>query len=277
MGSEGWWRTALAKDRGNFWSKSLDESLFGASPAKRARHERFQLAGSASDSFEQITRLHTATYPSARRPVARRPTPADRSALRRDYEREAVRGTRFWKRVERRTARSEAALRSEQAADAADKRARAGRKARQAELDRDWEALLRHDRSAVLRALAGAFKIAPYRSRAFGATDDEALVFVEFDDLSVPFEEPSFTPTGKLTVRKLTKTARNNLYCEGVAAITINAVQRSLAASPGARYATAVTLRYGSADPVAWLRLPCDADDDSGLLALCTGSDGGSA
>lgn len=254
------WRRDLKTDK-SFWDKSLDQWLF-PTPATQERRWNFESVGIERDNFARVTRIHRDDVPVAQRPLASPPTLTNRAGRRRLYERQAIKGIGIWKQKERRHARAAAALRSERDADASDAKARTQTAKKQAELDLQWEALLRHERAAVLDALAHTFKNVPYQTLAYASSDDGALVFVAFHDFEVPSHEPDLTPTGKLTTRKLTKTERNQLYVEALAAVTINAARRALAASPGGDHAAAVS--FGSAargwGPVSWLRLLRDED-----------------
>jgi hypothetical protein len=140
--------------------------------------------------------------------------------------------------------------------DAEDVRLEEDRRARQREFDRQLAPLLNHEETAALASLHELFVGFPHEVVAIVPTTSGSLVLIVYDERGVPYGEPSFTPSGKLTVRKLSQTARNHLRHEGVAAATDNAARQALAATPGSSSATAVTLRRTTVglEPIAWLR-----------------------
>jgi hypothetical protein len=255
---ESWWEACLRREC-SFWNVSLDEYVFGPTPAKKERYANFAAAGRSNDAFERFTDTlreeFTNGVPPLTKPTIRPATPCDRDEVRRSLEREALKGMRIWRRGERKRARAEAGMRLEQTADQIDRSRRDAVLAQQAELDRSWESLWKHERLSVLRSLEDAFKRAPYDARVYGASDEAVLVFVSYSDAAVPYCRPDLTPTGKLTTRKLTKTDRNSHYAHAVMLVTYSAARRALAAAPAANEATAVVFQYFPHGAAAWVCL----------------------
>jgi hypothetical protein len=231
--------------------------------AAKERYRKFQAAGTANETAVRLKQLHQEAVPHAKRPTAAGPRLCDREELRREYERQAVAGVPVWKREERRMLAAGAAISAEQAASAADERARIEMDAVQAELDLRWEELENHKCESVLEALEDSFRHAPYNTLAVGRLPDGALVLVALDESRVPDVEPDLTETGMLTVRRLSKTRWNHHYSEAVAATTVNAARRALAATPASEHATAVTYRRLGDEwqPIAWLCLTRSQDE----------------
>lgn len=266
MGREerAWWHQALKTTERGWGEKSLGELLGIPSASEATRNVRsqerrstFAAAGAQHDVFARVTHMYREQVPVAEKPLAPPPSLANREAMRRSYGREARKGISLWKRTARREARTAAAVRADRDADGADEKAQAKTAAIQAQLDLQWEALQRHERGAVLEALATAFSDFPDQTVAYAAIDNGSAVFVLFRDSVVPYSKPDLTPTGRLTVRKINKTDRNWLCSEAVASITINAARRALAATPGGSHASAVALQAGGLgyEAIAWIRI----------------------
>jgi hypothetical protein len=221
-----------------------------------ARYLQFEEAIQENAALDQILQAHMTPIESSLPPRASEPEPVNESAIRRKREREAKRGIRIWHRADRRAAR-------EAAADIAAREARAerGRRQRacekqQEELDEQWAALLDNEAGAVSDAIVNSLADTPYPVLAVGASASTAVAFVGFPDVDVvPDRFPASTPTGRPTVRKRSKTERNELYAEALASFTLANAKKVLGVAPGAQSVVVVTLRpYGSEDgwePVA--------------------------
>jgi hypothetical protein len=263
-----WWYDALKSDDRGWGEKSLGELLGVPSNAEirrnasRAdRHARFAGAIAEHEAYKRLARISAGHAVRTKLPPAQL---TDRDKLRREFERKATKGIRFWKRAARQAARHESAIQAEEAADKADAKARAERNDAQAKLTRSLRPLRDHEPDAVIESLRQLFKSFPHEVLAVGATEDGALVVVAVYDHVVPTVEPNYTPTGRLTSHKLKKSERNWLYCGLVATATINAARQALAAAPGAAEATCMTVRSkeGALEPVALLRLERGEDGD---------------
>jgi hypothetical protein len=209
----------------------------------------------SADRLDELRREHAAESALATlrafhrrdvKPARRRKvhvTPVDRDVLRREHERRALQGTRLWHRSERRRRRENAARDAAIAADEEQRALVARAEARQRELDAAWEALLRNERTAVIAALETAFEDEPYSVLGLAMSKREAIALTAFPGVEdvVSEREPATTPRGRPTLRKRSKTARNDLYAEAVAAFTLHVARRALAATPGAAEGAAIT------------------------------------
>jgi hypothetical protein len=226
------------------------------------RRKRFAAAGAEHDAFGRFTDLYLVPVKSAVKAAAPDAEVTNRRALRRSYGREAVKGVPIWQLGQRRSARSEAAVRALRDADQLDQRARDEVVAAQARLDQEWQALHENEPGAVLNSLAAAFNRFPFPSLAVAAREDEAIVFVVLDEDIVPMVEPGVTPTGRLTARKIKKSDRNWHLLEAIASVCIHGSRRALAAAPGCSVGTCVVVRDAARgyEPVAALRLSRSSD-----------------
>jgi hypothetical protein len=244
--------------------RTVSRSTGGGSAASEQRLLEIQECALENEALDWILAMHSQPVLDATRPLAPAPEPVDREALRRRREREAANGIRLWHRTARREARQRGAAVAREEADAEERRRVEEVASEQAGLDHEWNALLQHDSPAVLAALERAFNETTYPAIGLGATEDAAIVFVGFRDSDVvPDREVALTPTGRPTLKKRSKTVRNQLYAEALAAFTLGNARLSLASTPGAKQAVVVALRpfltTDGWEAVARIRVPREA------------------
>jgi hypothetical protein len=108
------------------------------------------------------------------------------------------------------------------------------------------ERLLAGDRAASERAVATALGELPSPARVVGWHGEAVVLAVTAPEPdAVPEREPDWTAGGKPTTRKLSQTERNEQRAELVAAITVAAARRALAAAPGVPLAVAAAVDNG--------------------------------
>ena len=89
------------------------------------------------------------------------------------------------------------------------------------------------DPAAVELAVRHALRALPFSAALAGLNGSVASIAVALPPAedAVPEREPSFTPTGKATSRKLNSGQRNDLFCELVCGAALSAARRSMAAA----------------------------------------------
>lgn len=225
---------------------------------RRHRHDQ---AEAEMNRFRQLLRMHdrrrkapeplTAPDRSLKEPVA--PVPPSRPDDQLVFE-DLVASVPTWQRgvrkVAKRLARQQAdrifelaeeayraeseayrfALEQHQAAVAHAEQERAGEDRL---LERSHKRLLEGDPAASARAIDAALLKMPFAARLVGWVDDRAVIAVQVPGLeAVPEIEPSRTPTGKPSVRKIPKGERSDLHAQMVAGETLAAAAAALAAAP---------------------------------------------
>ena len=180
---------------------------------------------------------------SARRRQAPAPEAVDIRPLVAEHNAVALDGVGRFSFYERRVARELArATAQHQAELERDRRARE-HAAEQARLDEQWERLNANDPDAVLTAVGSG--LAGTTARAIAAEDDYVLValVIEEPEALVPERKEDYTPTGKLSVKKRSKTERNEFYADALASASVAAARRAFAAAPGIEHVDLVVVR----------------------------------
>ncbi|MEP7333755.1 MAG: hypothetical protein ABI692_16890 [Terracoccus sp.] len=215
--------------------------------------QRAQQVADVAASERSLTTLHYAEFPESSRqvlPVPPRPDPATVESVRRELYQGATAGVSVWKRTLRKQAKTWA---GQQASSEAERRYTGGVVAAQLEqwhLDQQWQALLAHDPNTVIPAVDEAFADNASDSTCVDAgTDPEtgaryvtAVVGYGGIDL-VPEHRPDTTPGGKPTLRKRTKTNRNDLYATAVASTVLATAKEALAVAVAATEARVLVVR----------------------------------
>lgn len=239
-----------------------------------------------------ITALVDELTPYGSPPVAPEAEHADRAALERELMASAFQDVPRWKMSARRAIRDEVREKASRQAEAEDHRAAADRKKLQDALDAKWAELsaLRaqadHEleewvkeedrRQQELRAAQQAKLDAEWQQLAqagpdtatetlrraldqpgftvLGVADDTAVVVVACPDIDdvISDQEPDTTSTGRPTVRKRSKTRRNDLYFSAIASRVLAAVGRALSATPAVNTITCVAVRPNRATSPPW-------------------------
>lgn len=155
---------------------------------------------------------------------------------------EQQRLTSVWNVLEERRARVERDVQDE--ASAEQRRRGEAQRTEQTELDREWQALLANDPETVIAVLEEAFEdneapAAPIDCRESGIT-----VMLRFSSTEViPERRPDVTPSGRPTLKKRSKTDRNELYLEALGSNVLATVREAFAVAPNIGEARVVVIR----------------------------------
>ncbi|MDL5160192.1 hypothetical protein [Actinomycetospora termitidis] len=197
-----------------------------------------------------LTSLHLDQFEPASRPVAPSPEPVDERSIRRRCEQEALRGVSVFARRERRAAHERAAAIAQQEIDHETLARASARDQAQRGLDAEWRALTAHEPSAVHAALEEAFEDNQSPATCVDVDRDHrrrfATVVLLFGDVEqVPEKEPGTTPTGRPTIRKRSKTARNELYVRAMSSSVLATVKEGFAVAPSVDEFRVVVVAHG--------------------------------
>ncbi|MEU0886169.1 DUF4236 domain-containing protein [Lentzea sp. NPDC005914] len=224
-------------------------STVGTSQRTLAQAAKAEFAEQLRTALLSILNLHRQDFPPATRPIAPAPTPVAADEVRRKHQKHALAGIGLFQR----TARREAKARAEAAAAAEIQELSARRSAEQAQhqsdLDQWWEALQANDETVVLEVLSAAFEDNEAPAAPVGVDGSEltAVVLVPTVDI-VPEKKPTTTAAGNLSLKKLTKTERNNLHLMLVASHMLLTVREVLAVAPGLTAVRVVALQQSRVD-----------------------------
>jgi HEAT repeat protein len=155
----------------------------------------------------------------------------------------------IWEALQSREAEARTAVEAEVERLSAE--ARAERDREQAALDAEWQQLIDNDPATAIDALEAAFAdngapATPIDCDPVTGTATVTMLFGHPD--LVPERTPAMTPGGKPTLRKRTKSDRNDLYLNALASNVLATVKEGFAVAPGLAAITVLVVRR---DPFA--------------------------
>lgn len=194
--------------------------------------------------LEQMVSIHQQEFPIAQRPVAPPIQPVDSEAILKRHQKEQLRGIPIHRFGERKKAKAQAqALAEEEVRNEEEARERE-RAAYQAELDDLWDALLANDPQAVLETLDASFADNAAPAVPVNCEDGRATVVMLIEgEEAVPEKRPTFTPTGRPTLKKFTQTEKSQFYQAWLASNLLVTLKEAFAVAPSLTAVTAVVLR----------------------------------
>lgn len=222
-------------------------STSAASHAGASRIAEMEECALDNAALQAVMELHREPGKPAIRALVAPWEAVDRGALAKKYGKEAVKGLRLWQRTERRQALQAARLEAEEDSRAEDERRerKQEQEQEQAELDATWEALCAHEPAVVVRVLTASFERTPFNVLASAAGAASATVLAEFPGIAlVPDRALGTTPTGRPSLRKRSKTTRNELYADALASFTLAVARCAFNFLPGASTVSVVALRH---------------------------------
>ncbi|WP_337001319.1 MULTISPECIES: hypothetical protein [unclassified Microbacterium] len=180
-----------------------------------------------------ITAIHEEEFTAAQRPMVPPPMPVDEAAIRRAYTEAALKGVSVFRRSVRKALTADAAARATAAAAQESAERRIACHQEQARLDRLWEALLRNDPSVVMDQLGSAFEDNKAPAAPLGVDGSEATLTVLIPgEHTMPEQVPGHTAAGNVSIRKMTKRERDELYTLLVAGYLLVTVKEAFAVAP---------------------------------------------
>ena len=208
---------------------------------KRVQHE--QQIAEAAKKEQQLISVHLEGFPPAQPQQAPEPEPVDRHAVLKDFTKQAVRDTPWYKFSERRAAKEKAIQQAEEAIQKEERHRADAQAEEQARLDESWRKLLSNDPKTVLASLEEAFEDNP-PAAPINCEGDEAtlMMLYESPDL-VPDRKPALTPTGKPTLHKRSKTERNTFYAFSLASNVLATVKETFAVAPAIDRVAVIVVR----------------------------------
>jgi hypothetical protein len=214
-----------------------------AAAAKREAAEEL------SRALERLWHLHRQDFAVLTGPGTPFLPPVDVAAVKAAHLQRALAGVRWFRRAERKSARSNAAVTAAEEVAALEATREAELSRLQQDLDRDWAALRANAPEVVLAALASAFEDNEAPAAAVGVDEAEVSLVVLVPGLeAVPERTPDTTPAGNLTLRKMTKSQRCQLHSTLVAAHVLLTVKEALAVAPGLSACRIVAIQHSGQD-----------------------------
>jgi hypothetical protein len=238
-------------------SRAMSSGL-AAVRRERIVAEKQQAAAELQQQFAEILTLHRADFPPNSPPVAPPPSPVNAGAIQQQHEQAALAGVSIFKFGARKAAKATAAANAAAAIAAEQARAIAQHEAQQRDLDAAWARLLGNDPDTVLATLEDAFEDNEAPSAAVAVEQGEvSLLVLVPDEAAVPDRTPTTTEAGNLSLKKMTKADRAELYKELVCGHILVTVRETFAVAPGLESALVIALRRTPPDAYGRLHLEC--------------------
>jgi hypothetical protein len=129
--------------------------------------------------------------------------------------------------------------------DAEKERRSAERASEQAELDAEWARLQANEPMTTIVALEQAFADNESPAAPINCEGNRTTVVMQFSQPEeiVPERKPAFTPGGKRTLKKRTKTEINVLYLEALGSNVLATVKEAFAVAPGTEIVQMLVIR----------------------------------
>jgi hypothetical protein len=259
-------RSAVSRSRASGGASGGAQRVTLAQLERQARAAaREQEIAAVAATEKVLTELHLEQFPDATRtvlPLPPVPTAADLAERRAAAARQAVAGIGWFKRAERRAATAAATTALDDLARREHLAAVISTQRQQIDVDADWQALQDHAPQTVIAAVDQAFADNASDSTCVDAGRDEltgaayvtCVVVFGTADL-VPEQKPALTPGGKPTLRKRTKTDRNEVYTRALASTVLATAKEALAVAPATDEARVLVIRKdaGAATPADYV------------------------
>jgi hypothetical protein len=198
---------------------------------------------------------------SAQRHTAPLAPAVDERRVLRQIERNLLSGVGWFKLDERGSLRRLAASTAASELSRERERRESLRRAQQDKLDQANARLLANDRAAVWWEITASLKKVPIKADVIAVEGSTVDLRIEFPGVElVPGSAPAVTASGRLSTRRYTKTERNALYIDALAAATIAVLRTSAAAAPGIDGFRVLVVRAGELglDPVLFAKATRD-------------------
>jgi hypothetical protein len=178
--------------------------------------------------------VHRQSFDVAQRPIAPPATPVDVRAHRREQRAAALKGVSVLKRAERKAAKAQADERAEAMAAEDALRNETAAAEQQQQLDDWWTRLVANDEEAVLMTLHASEDNDASAAAVVGCDGGSVSPLMRFPpvDSVLPESKADVTPTGRPTIKKRTKTERNDLYLAAVMSHALVTVKEAFAVAP---------------------------------------------
>jgi len=199
--------------------------------------------------FQAILEIHRAEFPQAERQLAPPPDPVDEVSLRRAREKEQLAGVPIWRMSDRRAAKARARELAAKDARSEKERRESQNQIQQKELDEAWDRLCYNDPATVIDTVDDAFednKAPAVPVDVEGST--LSLVMLAPTPDEIPEQKPAITPTGKPTVKRLTKSEAADAYLTLISGHLLATIKEALSVAPGISDVKAVVVRRTDKD-----------------------------
>lgn len=214
--------------------------------AQAAKEEEFQRL---RDELRSILEIHRVTFPKAEKPLVPHTQPTDLRIFTQQREKELLTGISILKRAERKAAKEKARELAERDRQAEMQRIANDHAEAQEQADRAWAQLTANDPETVIATVDAAFEDNEAPAAPVDVEDATlSLVVLAPTIEDIPEQKPALTPSGKATVKKMTKKERGDMYLTLVCGHLLATIKEALAVAPSITRVKAVVVRHGGPD-----------------------------
>lgn len=240
---------SAARRGGGGQSRASLDALQRRSAAAAAREDEIRAVMAIEHS---LVTLHHEEFAVATRPVVPQPASPDVDALIEVRKQQALQGVSFFDRDARRQASQWAQDTGRRDAEQQWQQSLALHAEQQQALTEHWNQLIAHDADVVHDVLEEAFEDNQSPAACLDVGKDLssaagirfATVLVLFGPVyQIPERQPALTATGQPTLRKRTKTERNDFYVKALGATVLATVKEGFAVAPSVNEFRVVVLR----------------------------------
>ena len=211
-----------------------------------AAYEKYTEAQRVEETLRQWTQAHAQAFPAAQRPIVPLVNVPSEEALARDNLREELIGVRFFQSAKRAEARGRAAERAANEHKRLRIEAEAQREELQREADEVWERLISNDPNEVFAQLTDAFGDNDAFASVVNVEGSSADLIMVVPGLEViPEKTTGITPTGKLSLKRMSASERNAHYYDLVPSQVFATVREALSVAVGLSTIRLAALRVG--------------------------------
>jgi hypothetical protein len=194
--------------------------------------------------LQEILDVHRTEFPKAERQLAPPPAPVDERQIYKAKEKELLAGVPVWRIADRKAAKARARKLASEEVQRENERRSNEQAALQRELDEVWERLCTNHPSTVIDAIDDAFE--DNEAPAAPVNMEESvlsLVMLAPTEDQIPEQKPAVTPSGKPTVKRMTKTEGADVYLTLISGHLLATIREALAVAPGIEEVKAVVVR----------------------------------
>lgn len=230
-------------------ASGTSKSALKAYQRQVAEAQRIEQIDNLRRALERLINAHRDTFPKAEPPVLPPVKGVDEVPIRTRIRKIELSKTKFWQFRERKQARLRADVLAQEEISTLLEQRSSERERAQKELDMWWQRLTSNEAETVISALDNAFEDNEIPAVPVNVEGDHlTLVTLAPGDEDLPQREPTITPAGRLSVKKMTKTNKAKLYITMVCSHALATMREALAVASGIQQITLIIARAGEPD-----------------------------
>ncbi len=221
----------------------------GGSGTGRTNWEKANAAQEIQAALKLWTRAHLRSFKATERVIVPKPQPRNLDALFAEEKASALAGIGIFKLKERKAAKALALQKAQARKEQLERSDLEEARQQQEADDAYWALVEKCDPDTVFELITNAFGDNESKAALLDVSGTTADLMVLVPDISVlPEKEASVTAAGNLSVRAMSKSARNELYRELVLSQTLVSAKEAFAVVPALKHVRILTVRTSESD-----------------------------